>query len=534
MNTLFDVTYLRYADPRFREAVSEPLILEDVAIWNYLNNSVRPEKNLEALSRLFGFIPLAHSATKKFRRYDRVDDPDLLHYNAADSELALKLRAHLRRQLDRDASSEYARRYFSDLLWSCIEMTEAGVAFDSDELCKLLGRCENTKQKTSHFTVKAGYGPLHGPGSPATASRIVREAVEIAGLATDKRLKRTKQRGLVSTEKDNIQLLRGAVKIITSYVKPLLPRLAKDRKQLLIDGIAYPQYYPAPQSYGEAGGGVVEGGTVQARPTCKQPALQTAPESVQLCFTSRHMPGALLKIDLSQIELRLAAFLSGDKKMLAEYRAGADRHALMAIAFFGPDIVNKPDFKKWRQVGKQGRFWQIYRGGPRILQEQVRRRCGVELPFEQCCDFERQLPQENPDLYEWQEEQIRSTTRLGYVTAPILGDRRWLSRSQCVNQTTYESTICNFPIQVTAARLMMDLQAGLRRHAKTLRGVITLNIFDAIYIDCPLAEERMWPKIFRTALHRSTFWRKLQTETGRSIPLGFDTTIRRFLPCNSY
>jgi DNA polymerase I-like protein with 3'-5' exonuclease and polymerase domains len=554
MNTLFDVTYLRFADPRFTEAVSEPLLLEDVAIWNYLNSSIRPERSLEALARLHGFLPLAESATKKFKRYDSLADPALLHYNAADSELALRLRRHLRHQLGKDASSEYTRRWFSNLLWSCVEMTEAGVAFSTPALQQLFKDCEASKVQASTLVLRDGYGPLQGPGSSRTAFDIITQAVEIAGLTVDRRLKRTPKRGQVSTEQDNVQLIRGALpaddqtirpyvealssyrtaaKVIGTYINPLLPDLAKNSKQLLIDGLAHPQWYPCPQPYGEAGGGTVEGGTVQARPTCKQPALQTSPKSVQLCFTSRFRPGALVKCDLSQIELRLAALLSGDARMTDEFACAIDLHARRAVAFFGSEILelSKPEFKKWRQVGKQGSFWFIYRGGPRVLQETVRRKVGVELALEQCYEFQKQLPRDYPGLYEWQNKLIRDTTRDGYISAPILGDRRFLSRSAYVNETTYESTICNFPIQVTAARLMCDIQADLRRLARPLklRGLIGLNIFDSVYIDCPLQEIEIWPKIFKTALHYSVFWSKLRSVVGRSVPLDFETTTRKFL-----
>jgi uracil-DNA glycosylase family 4 len=565
MNTIFDVTYLRAADPQFAQLLRPPLLLEDVAVWNYLENSVRKERDLESLARLFGMLPLAASTGKKFHRYDRVNDPALLHYNAADSELALKLRNMLRRQLNPTAANEYTRRWFSDLLWSCTGMVEAGVGLDSAALECLHRRCEQEKQQKSTTSIEAGYGPLHGPGSASSAKKIIARGVELTDLEFDPRLKRTKVGGHIATEAANLQLLlgtlsaagedgtgdpfseqatlrpsvvalsehRSAMKIIGSYVKPLDPVLGGNARQSPIDGIVYAQWYPVPQSYGEAAGGETEGGTKQGRLTCKQPALQTAPESVQQCFTSRFRPGVLLKLDLSQIELRLAALLSGDPKMLDEYARGVDRHALRAIAFFGADVVSRPDFKsKWRHVGKQGNFWFVYRGGPQVLQEAVRRRAGVELPIEQCRVFHRQLPEHYPGLWEWQNRLIVKTTRNGYVSEPILGERRWLSRDKFINETTYESTICNFPIQVAAARLLSDIQAAMeskKRDCPSIRGVITLNCFDSVLIDCPAGETGWWENNFRNCLHHSEYRRRLEDVYGRKVPLTYDAETRSFL-----
>jgi DNA polymerase I-like protein with 3'-5' exonuclease and polymerase domains len=449
--------------------------------------------------------------------------------------------------------------FFSDLLWSCVQLQESGVAIDIVKLEKLLRKCESVRTRTSQEAVDAGWGVLHGPGSQPTAAKIIKHAVDVAGLTADSRLKRTQKKGLVSTDRDNVYLLKGSLsaddtkarpalnlltehrdadKVIGTYIKPFMPGLAKNDTQHLIDGLAFSQWFPAPMAYGSSSSSV-EGGTVQARPTCKKPALQTAPKRLKECYTCRSLfiPGSEISFDLSQIELRLAALLSGDKKMIQEYVDGVDRHTLRAIAFFGPDVVNKPDFledpkgNQWRHTGKIGSFWGIYRGGPKVLLEQVRREVGVELSLDFCYAQHRALPKEYPGLWAAQDEWIARTTRFGYIDEQVLGERRWLSLSEFVNSTKYESTICNFRIQVSAARLLEDVHAGMRHQASAagLKGVVTLNVFDSLRIECPVVEEDHWKFFFKKALQESDYWCRLQEVTNRTVPLDFDVTVRRFL-----
>jgi DNA polymerase-1 len=112
--------------------------------------------------------------------------------------------------------------------------------------------------------------------------------------------------------------------------------------------------------------------------SCKEPNLQQLPRDVRYrrCFVAP--PGrVLVKADYSQIELRIAARISGDKRMLAAYRDGEDLHTLTASAVLKKPMgeVTKAD----RQLAKAINFGLLYGMGSRQLVVYARTNYGVKL-----------------------------------------------------------------------------------------------------------------------------------------------------------
>ena len=123
------------------------------------------------------------------------------------------------------------------------------------------------------------------------------------------------------------------------------------------------------------------------------------PPIIEDCGTVEWRPGYILKIDLSQIELRVAAFLSGDPDMLGEYERGVDRHwdracEIWETCGWGPPCKTHgttSHHKKGcdecnlsRQVGKQVNFLIIYYGGAWRLRETLRKEVGFNTTLEAC------------------------------------------------------------------------------------------------------------------------------------------------------
>lgn len=104
------------------------------------------------------------------------------------------------------------------------------------------------------------------------------------------------------------------------------------------------------------------------------------------CFTAP--PGRRLVIaDYSQIELRVAAEISGDKRMLAAYRAGRDLHLLTAS-----HLANKPAHlvdKQKRQAYKAVNLGLIYGMGAVGLRQTARQSYGVEMTLDDATLFRR-------------------------------------------------------------------------------------------------------------------------------------------------
>src|SRR4030095_9620137 len=92
------------------------------------------------------------------------------------------------------------------------------------------------------------------------------------------------------------------------------------------------------------------GAGASGRMSCKKPNLQQLPRDPRYrrCFVAP--PGrVLIKADYSQIELRIAAKITNDKRMLDAYRTNEDLHTLTVRALLGKAEVTKAD-RQWAKA----------------------------------------------------------------------------------------------------------------------------------------------------------------------------------------
>ncbi len=86
---------------------------------------------------------------------------------------------------------------------------------------------------------------------------------------------------------------------------------------------------------------------------------------------------AFVIADYSQMELRVAAIMAGEKSLLEAYREGRDTHALTAAMLLGitPDEVTKDQ----RQLAKAVNFGLLYGQGAKGLQAYAETTYGVAI-----------------------------------------------------------------------------------------------------------------------------------------------------------
>ncbi len=98
---------------------------------------------------------------------------------------------------------------------------------------------------------------------------------------------------------------------------------------------------------------------------CSRPNLQNIPREAAYRRCIRPLAGrVLVKADYSQIELRIAAQLSGDAALREAFRAGEDLHATTARAVLGRE-PNPHD----RQLAKALNFGLLYGMGATRLRD---------------------------------------------------------------------------------------------------------------------------------------------------------------------
>lgn len=348
----------------------------------------------------------------------------------------------------------------------------------------------------------------------------------------------------------------SAQKLISTYLFPLLyhrRNKPQDKSSILIPsspqiGLAHPQWYVVPSLPKDTGS---EGGTIQGRITCKSPSAQTFPPLIKKAMKSRWKKGTILGFDLSQIELRVAALLSGDEKLLQSFNEGLDLHTDRTLSVFGEEIKDELDFKsKWRQIGKTLNFADLFLASASRMQRTVVEMCGDLLPLEFFENIVKTRYEQRPGLTKWQYHLCCAAERDGSITLPYTGQSRTFTNFQVdhnkwarsrIPSTQYNSQIksqinevVNFPIQTTAGNVLLHIQHELSRIGPNLNAVgprplMFLQVYDAVYFDCPTNQIDLLTDTIEQAVSyvdsSRGYWGYLQQEFSRSVPLLYEVDL---------
>ena len=163
-------------------------------------------------------------------------------------------------------------------------------------------------------------------------------------------------------------------------------------------------------------------GTETGRLSCSGPNLQQVNRDPK--FRSKFVadPGYVLVVaDFSQIELRVAAELSGEERMLEAYRAGRDLHTETAALMTGVELSKVS--KAQRTSAKVANFGLLYGAGAATLRKQAMSQYGIYMELKEAKEIVEGFRQAYPRLYEWQMEEGNGTTAAVFTA---YGRRRFL------------------------------------------------------------------------------------------------------------
>ena len=318
----------------------------------------------------------------------------------------------------------------------------------------------------------------------------------------------------------------------TSTPLQLKKRFTTERVADVADAAAYPSWFITPSRVKNDQGS--EGGTIQGRITCKDPSAQTFPPHIKECMASRFKGGSIVGIDLSQIELRVAALVSGEPSIRNAYINGEDLHAARARSLWSDYDQVPGEKKRRRQVGKMMNFADLFLSSANTMREQVYAQSNgdIDLPIEVFRDVVKTRNEIRPVLTSWQKEMMWIAKSRQRIELPLIGQSRYFS-----DIAKERSEIVNFPIQTTASNLMMQIQFHLQKELNrqyppyiSERPRLFLQVFDAVYIDTPPKLVGMMGDIFKIAIEKvcapSGYWGILtQHYASPFIPLDFDVEV---------
>lgn len=119
--------------------------------------------------------------------------------------------------------------------------------------------------------------------------------------------------------------------------------------------------------------------------------------------------------DFSQVELRIAAHLSKDVRLVEAFTEGIDLHRQTAAAAFQKDI--KDVTKEERQAGKTINFLLIYNGGAGRLMDELKNKNGLNYSIEQCRAFREAYFQQYPGYKAFLDQTLKFLGRYKRVVA---------------------------------------------------------------------------------------------------------------------
>lgn len=216
-------------------------------------------------------------------------------------------------------------------------------------------------------------------------------------------------------------------------------------------------------------------GTQSGRMSCGE-GMQQIPGDKRYrgCFTAPDRKGKkrkLIKADYSQIELRIAAVVFRDQRMLQAYNAHEDLHRLTAALVLDKDIKDVTDAD--RKIAKSLNFGLLYGMGARKLRIYAKTNYGVDMTEEQAQQFREKW------LLAYQGVQIaHRAVRSGVEDVRTLAGRRRIGVER------YSEKL-NTPIQGTGAD---GTKAALKRLWEDRERFPTafpvLIVHDEIVVEC--------------------------------------------------
>jgi len=457
--------------------ICPPHVFDTMLAGQLLWSSGGPSRvNLAALARHY----LGEDVDKEEQKGDwsgELTESQLL-YAARDAEILLRLREVMVKEIFGNGLSAVARIEFS-CVHAIAEMEYTGICLDTDRWGKLIEQTE--KERDTALNTLYTYA-----GQPIEQMSLLGENVVIDHNFDSNPyiLKLLRDNGIEtsSTSKRDLSAFAGhpLVKAVSAYRKA-----AKALSSFL-----YPMPHMIQPETGRLHPHYGQIGAWSGRMSCGGPNIQQIPRDARFraCFVAA--PGKKLIIaDYSQIELRVAAQISGDSRMIAAYRRGDDLHTLTAslVSHVPVEAVTKSQ----RQAAKAVNFGLIYGMGAAGLQQYARQSYGVDMTLDEATQFRDSFFKAYPGIADWHRRIKNSKPTEG---------RSLTGRKFTFGENSGVAFLYNTPVQGTAADIAKAALGTLVRRTKgtSIRAIAVVH--DEILLEADENETALAAEILKNAM----------------------------------
>jgi DNA polymerase-1 len=376
--------------------------------------------------------------------------PDMLLYAAEDSRVLLHLVDALGpkiREANLHKVADIECRALPAITW----MANAGVPFDSEGWRSCLDDKEAALRRLRADLDELAPDPPGSEGWNWNSPKQVIEAFRLLGVT----LSDTKGGTLARSE------------------HPLAKALLEYRKTSKLVGT----YGPNLLKFVEGGriyGSWWQNGAGTGRMASSSPNLQNLPPEVRR-YVKAPAGRILVVADYSQIELRIAAKIAGEERMLAAFANGEDIHTITACSLTGHEDVTKQE----RKLAKAVNFGLLYGMSPGGLRNYARASYGIEMTKEEAERYWQHFFETYPGLRAWHDREYLQLKKHGSTETRTLSGRRRTGVAKLTERL-------NSPVQGTGADgLKLALALLYERRGDCPGAVPILAVHDELVVECP-------------------------------------------------
>ncbi len=413
-----------------------------------------------------------------------VDAQELKDYACADADYTLRLKEKFAPELAKEGMLGLFEDVEVPLVTVLTDMEEAGVKIDTkylNDLAKTMRRDIAALEKDIYKLA----GTEFNISSPKQLKEVLFDKLKISPGG----LRHTKTG--VSTAASELEKMRG--------LHPIIDHLFDYRELTKL----LSTYVEALPELVDKGSGRVHSSfnqtvTATGRLSSSDPNLQNIPirgdwgGKIRQAFIADE-GNVLVSADYSQIDLRVAAHLSGDPRMIEVFKKGMDVHAATASFIFDvPQAKVTPD---QRRTAKEVNFGILYGMGAFGLSERT------GLSRVEARDFIDRYFKSFSRLKDWLEEVKEEARKTGAVRT-LLGRKRYIPEiNSGVQQVraSAERVAINLPVQGTAADLMKVamVKAARKLPGVSPRGKMIMQVHDELVFEVPSNDAAKVAKLVR-------------------------------------
>jgi len=216
------------------------------------------------------------------------------------------------------------------------------------------------------------------------------------------------------------------------------------------------------------------------RMSASSPNVQGLPREREFRALFVPRPGnVFVRADYNQMQLRIAALLSGDARLLGAYERGDDVHRLTAARVLGKKVEQVTDAE--RSLAKAIAFGILFGMGSDGLRRYALSSYGTVLSAAEAGRIRARFFENYPDLARWQKEQVAEAERSGCSVTPMHRVRRYTGP----HARDFHTKAMNTPIQGGEAEVMLAALALLPEALQPLGAVPVNCVHDELLVECP-------------------------------------------------